>query len=155
MTEDEAKIEAAEATINDFNDKGEPITRPGTINDALPSPYPNKRAAAAANNGAAPPDLSLMGWARHSADNYVFSLLTSYLDPPAGIKVDEGKAYNPYFPGGVISMPQQLFDEGIEYKDGTPATISQQAKDIITFMRWTAEPYHDKRKQYGLKVDFF
>uniref|UniRef100_A0A1I7WFY4 Phospholipid methyltransferase n=1 Tax=Heterorhabditis bacteriophora TaxID=37862 RepID=A0A1I7WFY4_HETBA len=30
--------------------------------------------------------------------------------------VDDGKAYNPYFPGGIISMPQQLFDEGIEYK---------------------------------------
>lgn len=152
MTEDEAKAEAAEATINDINEKGAPITRPGIINDTLPPPYPNKKAAAAANNGAAPPDLSLMGWARHSSDDYVFSLLTSYLEPPAGVKVDEGKAYNPYFPGGVISMPQQLFDEGIEYKDGTPATMAQQAKDVITFMRWTAEPYHDKRKQYGLKV---
>lgn len=40
--------------------------------------------------------------------------------------MDEGKAYNPYFPGGVISMPQQLYDEGIDYKDGTPATQSQQ-----------------------------
>lgn len=40
--------------------------------------------------------------------------------------MDEGKAYNPYFPGGVIAMPQQLFDEGVEYKDGTPATQSQR-----------------------------
>lgn len=68
--------------------------------------------------------------------------------------MDEGKAYNPYFLGGVISMPQQLYDEGIEYKDGTPATLSQQAKDVSTFLRWTAEPYHDTRKLYAMKVLF-
>jgi ubiquinol-cytochrome c reductase cytochrome c1 subunit len=51
-----------------------------------------------------------------------------------------------------MSMPQQLFDEGIEYKDGTPATQSQQAKDVSTFMHWAAEPYHDTRKIYGMKV---
>lgn len=95
-----------------------------------------------------------MAWARHGGDNYIFSLLTGYFDPPAGVKIDEGKAYNPYFLGGVIAMPQQLFDEGIEYKDGTLATQSQQAKDVTTFMRWTAEPWHDKRKQYALKVGF-
>jgi len=152
MTEQEAKAEAAEATIHDINDKGAPIDRPGALTDHLPSPYPNKKAAAAANNGAAPPDLSLMALARHGGDDYIFALLTGYFEPPAGIKVDEGKAYNPYFPGGVISMPQQLFDEGIEYKDGTPATQSQQAKDVSTFMHWCAEPYHDTRKRWGLKI---
>ncbi|CEF63831.1 Cytochrome c1, heme protein, mitochondrial [Strongyloides ratti] len=152
MTLDEVKAEAAEASIPDTNDKGQPIVRPGTINDVLPSPYPNKKAAAAANNGAIPPDLSLMAMARHGGDDYLFALLTGYFDAPAGIKVDEGKAYNPYFPGGVISMPQQLFDEGIEYKDGTFASQSQQAKDVSTFLHWTSEPFHDKRKQYALKV---
>uniref|UniRef100_A0A0M3HT23 Cytochrome c domain-containing protein n=2 Tax=Ascaris TaxID=6251 RepID=A0A0M3HT23_ASCLU len=152
MTEEEAKAEAAEATIRDIDDKGAPIERPGILTDALPSPYPNKKAAAAANNGAAPPDLSLMALARHGGDDYIFSLLTGYFDAPAGVKIDEGKAYNPYFAGGVISMPQQLFDEGIEYKDGTPATASQQAKDVATFMRWTAEPFHDTRKRWALKV---
>ncbi|VDN58056.1 unnamed protein product, partial [Dracunculus medinensis] len=152
MTEEEAKAEAAEAIIHDIDDKGMPIERPGTLNDSLPNPYPNAKAAAAANNGAVPPDLSLISYARHGGDDYIFSLLTSYFDPPAGIKVDEGKAYNPYFLGGVISMPQQLYDEGIEYKDGTPATLSQQAKDVSTFLRWTAEPYHDTRKLYAMKV---
>jgi hypothetical protein len=52
---------------------------------------------------------------------------------PEGVLVEEGKAYNPYFPNGsVLAMPQQLFDEGIEYKDGTPATMTQQAKDVAT-----------------------
>lgn len=64
-----------------------PIERPGTLNDSLPNPYPNAKAAAAANNGAVPPDLSLISYARHGGDDYIFSLLTSYFDPPAGIKV--------------------------------------------------------------------
>lgn len=152
MTLDEVKAEAFEASIPDINDKGQPIVRPGTVNDVLPSPYPNKKAAAAANNGAVPPDLSLMAMARHGGDDYLFALLTGYFDAPAGVKIDEGKAYNPYFPGGVISMPQQLFDEGIEYKDGTFASQSQQAKDVTSFLHWTSEPFHDKRKLWALKI---
>lgn len=155
MTEEEAKSEAAEATINALDDTGKPIQRPGILTDSLPNPYANKKAAAAANNGAAPPDLSLMALARHGGDDYIFALLTGYFEAPAGVKVDEGKAYNPYFPGGVISMPQQLFDEGIEYKDGTPATQSQQAKDVSAFMHWCAEPFHDTRKKWALKIAAF
>jgi len=152
MTEEEAKAEAAEATYDDTDDKGAPITRPGTLTDKLKSPYPNPKMAAAANNGKVPPDLSLMAWARHGGDDYIYSLLTGYCDPPAGVKLEEGVSYNPYFLGGGIAMAQQLFDEGIEFKDGTPATQSQQAKDVATFLRWAAEPYHDKRKRYALKA---
>lgn len=152
MTKEEAKAEAAEATIDDLDDKGKPIKRPGVITDGLPNPYPNERAAAAANGGSAPPDLSLMTLARHGGEDYIFALLTSYMDPPAGVQVDDGKAFNPYFPGGVIAMPQQLFDEGVQYKDGTPATISQQAKDVSEFLVWCAQPFHDTRKKIALKM---
>lgn len=151
MTEKEAKAEAADAMIPDIDDKGKPILRPGILNDRLPKPYPNSKAAAAANNGAIPPDLSVITLARHGSEDYVFQLLTGYVETPAGIEVDEGKAYNPYFPGNIISMPQQLFDDGIEYDDGTPATMSQQAKDVSTFLAWTGEPYHDQRKSFGVK----
>ncbi|KAL3086974.1 hypothetical protein niasHT_025498 [Heterodera trifolii] len=154
MTRDEAKTEAAEALIPDLDDNGVEILRPGLLNDTLPSPYKNNKAAAAANSGALPPDLSLIMWAREGGEDYVFHLLTGYgFDTPAGIDVEEGKAFNPYFPNGcVLAMPQQLFDEGIDYEDGTPATMSQQAKDICTFLRWAGEQWHDTRKRWAWKL---
>lgn len=39
--------------------------RPGNKFDYFPAPYKNEDAAAAANNGAAPPDLSLISLGRH------------------------------------------------------------------------------------------
>ena len=68
--------------------------------------------------GALPPDLSLVVLGREGEEDYVFSLLTGYFDPPEGVEVREGMAYNPYFPGGVIAMPQQLFLDSVEYEDG-------------------------------------
>lgn len=35
---------------------------------------------------------------------------------------------------------------------GTPATKSQLAKDITTFLAWTAEPDHDLRQKFSIKV---
>ena len=40
----------------------------------------------------------------------------------------------------------------IEFEDGTPATQSQVAKDIATFLVWTASPEHDLRKKLFIKV---
>lgn len=49
----------------------------------------------------------------------MFSLLTGYIDPPAGVEIREGMNYNPYFPGGAISMARVLWDNLVEYEDGT------------------------------------
>jgi ubiquinol-cytochrome c reductase cytochrome c1 subunit len=57
--------------------------------------------------------------------------------------------YNPYFPGGGIAMARTLFDGLVEYDDGTPATTSQMAKDVVQFLWWAAEPEHDERKKMG------
>lgn len=100
------------------NDDGEMFERPGKLADYMPSPYPNDEAARAGNQGALPPDLSLMTKARHGNVDYVFSLLTGYVDPPAGVTVAEGMNYNPYFPGGAIGMGRVLFDGLVEYDDG-------------------------------------
>jgi len=154
-TEDEGKAMAADIEVEDGpDDEGEMFERPGRLADPLPRPYANENAARAANGGAYPPDLSLITKARHDGQNYVFSLLTGYREPPAGVSVREGLHYNPYFPGGAIAMPKMLNDEGVEYDDGTPATESQQAKDVTTFLAWAAEPEHDERKLMGTKFIF-
>lgn len=146
-TEEEAKAEAEEQLVTDGPDEaGNMFQRPGKLSDYFPSPYPNEEAARAANNGAFPPDLSYIVPARHGGEDYIFALLTGYYDAPAGVVLREGQYYNPYFPGGAISMAQALYNEVIEYADGTPATASQLAKDIGTFLKWTAEPELEDRK---------
>jgi ubiquinol-cytochrome c reductase cytochrome c1 subunit len=152
-TEAEAKQEAAEIMVTDGpNDEGNMFQRPGKLSDHLPSPYPNEEAAKAANNGALPPDLSLIAFARKNGTNYLYSLLTGYHDPPAGVEPKEGLHYNPYFAGGWIAMAKALYDDVIEYTDGTAASTSQLAKDVTEFLRWSAEKSHDEKKKLLLKV---
>jgi len=152
-SEDEAKELAADCMIVDGpNDSGEMFERPGKLSDYFPKPYDNDQAAAAANNGAIPPDLSFIALARHGREDYIYHLLTSYCDPPAGIELMDGQHFNPYYPGGAIGMAAPLYNEIIEYDDGTPATQSQLAKDVATFLTWAASPEHDLRKKMGIKA---
>ncbi|KAM7441231.1 iso-1-cytochrome c [Porites harrisoni] len=152
-TEDEMKAIAAEAQVEDGpDDDGNMFTRPGKLSDHFPKPYPNEQAARAANAGAYPPDLSLITSARHGGEDYVFSILTGYMDPPGGVEVKDDLYFNPYFPGQSIAMAPALYNEIIEYEDGTPATVTQLAKDVCTFLKWAAEPDHDDRKRMGMKA---
>jgi len=152
-TVDEVKAMAEEIEYTDGpNDEGEMFQRPGKLADYMPPPYANEEAARAGNAGALPPDLSLMVKARHGGADYVYALLTGYVDPPPGVQVAEGMNYNPYFPGGGIAMARVLFDGLVEYDDGTPATTSQMAKDVTTFLAWTAEPELDERKKMGMQA---
>lgn len=152
-TEAEAKEEAQAIMVTDGPDEnGNMFQRPGKLSDRFPSPYANEEAARAANNGALPPDLSYITSARHGGEDYIFSLLTGYCDPPGGVTIRDGLYYNPYFPGGAIGMAQALYNEVLEYSDGTPATASQLAKDVATFLKWAAEPEHDDRKKMALKA---
>lgn len=155
-TEEEAKALAAEAMIEDGpNEKGKMYLRPGLLTDYMPAPYKNDEEARAANNGSLPPDLSLIVLARHGNEDYIFSLLTGYHDAPAGVEIAEEQHFNAYFPGQALGMAQALYDEIIEYEDGTPATTSQLAKDVCTFLRWSSEIYHDDRKLYGFRMLLF
>lgn len=153
-TNTEAKEMAAEFEYDDEPDEqGNPKKRQGKLADYIPAPYPNEQAARAANGGALPPDLSLIVKARHGAADYIFALLTGYPEePPAGVELPPGSTYNPYFPGGQIAMGRVLFDDLVEYPDGTPATTSQMAKDVTTFLNWCSEPELDDRKRLGLKA---
>ncbi|MDI1493515.1 MAG: cytochrome c1 [Ramalina farinacea] len=151
-TVDEMKAMAEENEYDtEPNDEGEIEKRPGKLSDYIPAPYKNDEAARAANNGALPPDLSLMVKARHGGCNYIFSLLTGYPeDPPPGATVASGLNFNPYFPGTGIAMARVLYDGLVEYEDKTPATTSQMAKDVVEFLNWSAEPEMDSRKKMGL-----
>jgi len=151
-TEEEVRAMCEEVEITDGpNDEGEMFERPAKLSDHWLPPYPNVEAARFANGGAYPPDLSLMAKARTEGEDYIFALLTGYREAPAGVNVMAGMHYNPYFSGGQIAMPQPLQDGAVEFEDGTPATISQMAKDVSTFLTWAAEPAQDQRKLMGVK----
>ena len=155
-TPDQVKAIAAEYTVTDGpNDQGEMFERPAIASDRVPGPYPNEAAAAAANGGRAPPDLSLMVKARMGGQSYVYSILTGYEDPPADFEMPPSGYYNAYFPGRVIAMPPPLNPDQVSYADGTSATVEQMAADVAQFLAWTAEPKLEARKQTGLKVILF
>jgi len=155
-TEEQAKALAKSISVKDGpNEKGEYFERPGKLSDHFPSPYENDEQARSVNGGALPPDLSLIVKARARGEDYIFALLTGYKDPPAGVKIREGLHYNPYFPGGAISMAQALNDGQVEYEDGTPATVSQMAKDVATFLTWASEPTTEERKRTGAQFVLF
>ncbi|XP_054167095.1 cytochrome c1, heme protein, mitochondrial-like [Oppia nitens] len=154
-TKAEAQAEAAQIQVKDGpGDDGKMFNREGKLFDRFPSPYANEETARLANNGALPPDLSLIVLARHGNEDYIFSLLTGYCDPPAGVHMSDGMHFNPYFAAGngQTAMAQALYNETIEYSDGTPATQSQMAKDVVTFLSWAAQPEHDLRKKMSIDV---
>jgi ubiquinol-cytochrome c reductase cytochrome c1 subunit len=148
---------AASVTVNDGpNDDGQMFERPGRASDRFRSPFANPQAARAANNGALPPDLTLMAKAREGGANYIHALLTGYEEPPAGVTVNEGMHYNKYFPGHQIGMAPPLNSEGqLTFADGTKATVDQMARDVSTFLMWTAEPMLERRRSTGVRVVIF
>lgn len=160
-SEGQVKAEAASWVVPGIDpDTGENSTRPGLPPDNFPMPYPNNVAAAAANNNAIPPELSLITKARPNGTNYVYSLLAGYGAPdPEKLKqypefeTGAGLYFNKYFPNVNIAMaPPLTMDGQVTYDDGTPATISQMSADVAAFLTWTAEPTLIKRRQTGFAV---
>jgi ubiquinol-cytochrome c reductase cytochrome c1 subunit len=155
-SEDEVKAIAAGYQVTDGpNDQGQMYQRPGRPSDQIPGPFPNDQAARAANNGALPPDQSLIVKARAGGPNYVYGILTGYKEPPAGFKMLEGMNYNEFFPGHQIAMPPPLSDNAVIFADGAPATVPQMAHDVTSFLTWAAEPNLDDRHRTGFKVILF
>jgi len=157
FSEEEAKEIAAENEVEDGpNDEGEMFTRPAKLSDRFVAPFPNEQAARYSNNGAYPPDLSLMVKARKGGADYLYGVLTGYEDEaPEGVEMMDGMYFNHSFPGHQIAMPQPIYEDSVEYEDGTPATVAQMSKDVTTFLAWTAEPELEERKSLGIKALIF
>jgi len=174
-TEEQVRAIAAEYEVEDGpDDNGDMFTRPATPSDHFPSPFANPEQAAASNNGAVPPDFSLIAKARgahrgfptfivdiftqyaEGGVDYIYSLLTGYEDPPEGVEIPEGTYYNPYFLNAPsLAMAPPLSDGLVSYEDGTPETVDQYARDVAAFLMWAAEPHLEARKQTGFTVMIF
>ncbi|MEF2072277.1 cytochrome c1 [Consotaella aegiceratis] len=175
-SEDQVKAIAAESTVQDGpDDAGDMFDRPGIPSDHFPSPFPNDQAAAAANGGAAPPDLSLMAKARsvergfptfvfdvftqyqEGGPDYIHALLTGYgEEPPAGTEIQPGTYFNPHFVSGpALKMPPPLSDGLVTFDDGAPETTDRYARDVAAFLMWAAEPHLVERKATGFVVLLF
>lgn len=155
-SEAQVKAFAAQVEVTDGpNDQGEMFKRPARPSDRFVSPFANDNAARAANNGALPPDLSLIVDARPGGADYLYALLTGYADPPAGTQLLAGMSYNKYFPGNQIGMPKPVNDDQVAFADGTKATAEQMARDVTHFLAWASEPNLEERKQIGVKVVLF
>jgi len=157
---------AKDIQVNDIDSEtGDTVQRPATPADKFPSPFPNEPAARASNGGALPPDLSVIAKAREGGPAYIYSILTGYLTPPAGLKMTPTQHYNAYMAGdlaaywsgpghapmgGFIAMPPPLAKDKVTFDDGAPSTIEQQAKDVSAFLAWAAEPKQTERKEFGL-----
>ena len=165
---DEVKAFAKEYEFaNGFDDEGEEVYRTGLPQDYFPAPFASEVDARDANNGALPPDFSLLGksrehlslftpWNSVYGEDYIVGILTTYHEEaPHGVELADGMYFNETFTGNQIAMAPPLFDELVEYADGTVATSEQMAQDVATFMYWAAEPKMEERKQMGLKVIIF
>jgi cytochrome c1 len=157
FNDDEVKAIASEYQVTDGpDDNGNMFQRPARPSDHFVPPFANDNAARAANNGALPPDQSLIVKARHGNEDYIYSLITGYgLTPKVGEKVADGMYYNPYFPGHQIAMPPPLSEGLLTYADGTKATVEQMARDVVQFLAWASEPEMEARKATGTKAIVF
>ena len=89
---------------------------------------------------------------QEQGSDYIYALLTGYTDPPPGAKVADGLYYDKAFPGHQLAMPQPLTDAAVEYGDGTPNTLDQEARDITSYLAWASEPHMAERKKLGIWV---
>jgi len=175
-SEAQVKAFAANYEVQDGpNSDGDMYNRKAVPSDYFPSPYANHEAAAASNNGAAPPDMSLLAKARgitrgfpqfifdiftqyqEGGPDYIYSLLTGYdEEPPAHLEVAEGTHYNPYFANAAaLAMAKPISDDQVTYDDGSPQTVDQYARDVSAFLMWAAEPHLEDRKRTGFMVMVF
>jgi cytochrome c1 len=163
----------------ELDDQGNPILRLPGLADPILGPYKNDKQARAAQNGALPPDLSLIAKARslettapwyshwfhmlrditlgyqEGGADYIYGLLTGFTDPPAGVQMGDNMYFNHTFPGHQLAMPPPLSKENfVEYQPdaGAKGSLDQNSRDVAAFLAWTSDPTLDTRKRIGWQV---
>lgn len=167
-TPEEVRAFAEQYEVEDGPDEfGDMFFRPALPSDRFVYPYRNEAEGRMANGGAYPPDLSVITQARKNGPNYLYALLTGYGEPSAEFlaaweeengepfQLQDGMNFNEYFPGHQIAMAQPIWPDGVDYPDGTEATVAQQARDVTHFLMWAAEPNMEARKSTGISVMLF
>lgn len=134
--------------VDGIDENGDNLERTAVLTDHFVAPFHNVELAKMANNGVAPPDLSLIIKARPDGVNYVYSLLTGY----TSFEPDKEHLYqNPFFPAGRLAMAPPLTQSILS--DGE--TIESAAKDVVNFLHWASEPEMEDRKRLGMKTLLF
>ncbi len=168
FSEEQVKALAAEYTIYDAElEDGERKAVPA---DRWPAPFQTELDTRGANNGALPPDFSVLAKARgisqkfpywafnyftayqEGGPDYIYNLLVNYGDAPASEELLDGQSWNNYLGRG-LAMAPPLGDGFISYDgEGVPETLEQYATDVAAFMMWMADPHLVSRKQMGFRV---
>jgi ubiquinol-cytochrome c reductase cytochrome c1 subunit len=52
-------------------------------------------------------------------------------------------------------MPPPLSDGQVNFANGAPNKLPDEARDVVTFLSWAAEPDLDMRHHMGIKVFLF
>ena len=156
------------------DDSGKMFEREPKLPDPIIGPFKNDKEARAAQNGALPPDLSLITKARNvhyhgsfyahpwymlkdiltgyqeGGADYLYALLLGYKDEvPKDVKMGEGMYYNEAFPGYQIGMPPPLAkDNFIKYDDGK-GSLEENSRDVAAFLSWAGDPSLNERKSTG------
>ena len=153
---EQIKAVASEYTVTDGpNDEGDMFERPAILADPFKNPFDNDKAARYANNGAHPPDLSLIVKARKDGANYVYALLTGYSEPKHGVELGPNMHYNEVYPGHQIAMAQPISDGQVFWSDGNEATVEEAAYAVTNFLAWASRPELEARKRMGIQVVLF
>jgi len=143
------KAFAEQNEVSFIDENGDEDFRPAKPSDSFKEPYANPQKAAALNNGAVPPDLSVITKARHNGASYVYNLLKGYPDQSTGVPVKRTVPLTN--PDTGIDESYQIEDLQFTLDDGhghtgvltqTPNTYYNPYMPGDTSGNWDGDPRH-------------
>ena len=176
FTEEEVKALAAESDHRSTEPTARDVPAPGAARPTIFPPAPAlpgrlsagplaDRQGAAVNRGFPTFIFDIFTQYQETGPDYIYSLLTGYQDPPAGVERARGALLQP-----VLHLRRRLSPCRRRSPTGrsstrrtrtrnkandVPETVDQYAKDVTAFLMWAAEPHMVDRKAMGLTVMVF